>query len=749
LEASLTNCGVSAWQYKGTDGEYKNIRVNGSNLTSTTLYINLKDGKIGSDSTNATAPLSETDVNTTNPNNLFVNDVATIRLLTNDTNIFDVHMITKIYDGAAGTDVLNVTLSNEDMYIPCKSDGTPTSNDAFSNATTSITVYNGNDNITNYRGVSIEATRDEGVSGDWVTQPAGTDSDETNEDDRNLAPAEYKVTGLTTDTGKVTFTVTYSYKSVDGEDLQKTVVKSFYLTKLRAGVDGRTPIIYSLKVPSVAINKSSDGQKKYNPNSITIGASQTSGNTTTDYAVGRYKVYKLTSANGSTYEEVSTMGSTGTDVPTITIKDIDGTDYYGFKIELYKSGSTCTEVADLLDSQTITVISDGAKGNNGDGGLSFNLGDYSAQIACTSDGYVAETTAFNIPFTVYQGIKRLACSATCNKPVTTVGFTSTPGTAESGSTQGTEGSIVITVNKDETFNNLDASNDKIEFPIVLSTTIGDNTYSNTQKFTLTRNRKAVDGAAAVVLRAYATNGNVIENGGNNVTLTCILTEGTTPKSATSYAWYVFDASSSNYVAIGNSTPPLSNGTTGTTKYEGFNTATLTVPSDAVEGYASYRIDAVYGGKTYSDYISVIDKTDPLQVEIFSTLGDKITNSVGFGCIYPIVRQNGVELDPLQSLTVSDEEPETKSTGDVWAYIDSDNQQIVLKKYVLKSDGTYAWEALADSVGQTDCKYTWRFGDYSGKKTTLNNQETVLNRFLYIQGSYIKKKMQFNLEVEER
>jgi hypothetical protein len=155
--------------------------------------------------------------------------------------------------------------------------------------------------------------------------------------------------------------------------------------------------------------------------------------------------------------------------------------------------------------------------------------------------------------------------------------------------------------------------------------------------------------------------------------------------------------------------------------------------------ASYRVDVVYGGKTYSDYISVQDKTDPLQVEIFSTLGDKITNSVGVGCIYARVFQEGVELDELQNLTVSTTAPSSKVEGDVWAHIDESTQKIILKKW----NGS-SWAAF--TLSDTKCNYKWTFGDYDGKATNLNNQDNSTAKFLYIQGSYITKKMQFNLEV---
>jgi hypothetical protein len=213
-----------------------------------------------------------------------------------------------------------------------------------------------------------------------------------------------------------------------------------------------------------------------------------------------------------------------------------------------------------------------------------------------------------------------------------------------------------------------------------------------------------------------------------------LTDGTNTVTPSSYKWYVFDNTSSGYVQI------TSSNTVG--GHTGYTTNTLTVPAASVSSYASYCIEVGYGNNTYKDYIAVQDKTDPLQVEIFSTLGDKITNSVGVGCIYARVYQNGEELDVLQNLKVSATEPSSPLDGDIWAHIDESSKKIVLKKRSGSS-----WSAF--TLSNTKCNYKWTFGDYDGVATNLNNQASSTDKFLYIQGSYISKKMQFNLEVTKK
>jgi hypothetical protein len=297
-----------------------------------------------------------------------------------------------------------------------------------------------------------------------------------------------------------------------------------------------------------------------------------------------------------------------------------------------------------------------------------------------------------------------------------------------------DGVITIHVASNKNFGGTTAAYDTGIITVTLTTTGLDVNQSSRQVYTWTKNRQAASGANAVLLRAYATNGNIINNGENDVQLSCVLTEGTNAVTPTSYKWLVFNQDANDYVEITNADTKGG--------HTGYTTNTLTVPASAVSSYASYCIEVVYKTKTYKDYISVQDKTDPLQVEIFSTLGDKITNSVGVGRIYARVYQNGEELDSLQNLKVSTSAPAAPLEGDVWAHIDSVTQQIILKKRQGES-----WVAF--TLTDAQCEYKWIFGDYDGAATKLNNQDNATDKFIYIQGSYINKKMQFNLEVTKK
>lgn len=646
LTAKLDNCSINSWQYKNGD-----------------TWV-----PIGTD----------TDITINATDNYFSNEIATIRLLTNVEGLYDLHTITKIYDGAPGESVLSVVLDNEDIYVPCNSDGSLTEG-ALSDASTKIYVYEGNKEVTDKATIKPTAS---GAAGTY-----------------NSINHTYTVTSMTAETARISFEVTYG---------GTTVNKIFNLTKLKAGVNGVTPTIYSIESSHLTVNRNINNN--YSPSSVTFNAYSKTGNDNKIAYTGRFKIYvdgvlKYTSSNDESEKAYT--------IPTDKQCSI-------IKAELYKSGSTTT----LIDSQTVTVVSDGATGEPGTGGLSFVLGNPSDTIPCNTDRTVSANYTITIPFAAYKGIDRIACKASYNSNSLPSGVT------ESSNTDGSadaDGSLVFSVSKGSDLGGKTEAYDTGSIQITLTA----NGVTNTQNYTWTKNIQAKSGTDAVVLQVYAPGGNIINNGENDVILSALMTSGTTTVTKDiSYQWYVFKK---------NVYEPISESNT-YGGHTGYKTDTLTVPATAVESYASYRIDATWNKKTYSAYISVQDKTDPIQVEIFSTLGDKITNSFGKGCVYAKVFREGTEMDALQNLTVSDEAPSSKESGDVWAYIDKSNSQIILKKW----SGS-VWEAYTPKYKYT---YNWTFGDYNGKKTNLNGKLSVSDKFLYINGTYITKKMQFNLEVIE-
>lgn len=699
--------GYLRWEYKKNGTTWTTLTFNegggnctiasiGSNITldSKTCAITIKQGLIN-DSTSAA----------------FVSNRAEFKLISTKPGIEDTCTIMVIKDGAAGGDSLNATLSNEDIWIPCDANGDPLKDEdgisvtkAFADAKTTITVYNGNDNVTASAKIEISSN---GVEGNY-----------------NSNTYTYKVDNFTNEvnSGSVTFTVTYN---------GKTIIRVFNLTKLKAGDNGVTPIIYSVKLDPIALQASVDENGdivSVAPNKVTATAYSQSGIDTPEPANVLFSISSLNAAGQvASTENIEASSSTYE-------KSFESSNptYPAYKILIY--APTDTNRSKPLDSQTFTIIKDGTPGENGQPGpegtpgLSFLLFNYSDSFSCDHNGKTTQNETITIPFTAYWGSTQLACTATTSTLPTGWG---TPNVTNG--TNGTNGEIKIAIPS-----GINLTSGTIDITITITDTrkINNQTVTNkTSKMSYSWSvvNQPEDGAAAIFLRTWAPAGNIIANGENDVLLQAELFDGNVLQDiGNNYKWSKWDASANN-------------GQGGYVIISGENSKTYTVDKDSVEGYASFRVIATYNGDEYTDYISVQDKTDPLQVTIKSSLADKIINSEGEGCIYAIVELNGVELDPMQNLKIQTAQPTTPSQGDVW--VDISTQQANIKKY----SGSQ-WETMAEA--DFECSYEWDFTSYATNVNGLsldkfNNNVDKHKKFLYVNGTLINKKTQFNLEVEKK
>ena len=163
----------------------------------------------------------------------------------------------------------------------------------------------------------------------------------------------------------------------------------------------------------------------------------------------------------------------------------------------------------------------------------------------------------------------------------------------------------------------------------------------------------------------------------------------------------------------------------------------------VTGYASFKCVAGYNSKSYSGYVAVRDKSDPIQVELFSSVGTQILNSVGYGAVYARLFRNGQEIDNIKSTTFATSGEAPAASSQTYYYqINTTNKTCTL----MKSNGS-AWSA----AGSTDAPiytYTWTFRDKNGNTTTYNGQSTIVGKAIYVDGSLIDKKIIFDCEVTE-
>lgn len=597
LNANLTNVSISQWQYKNSSGEFV---VYPNSSASTTLTVRATD-------------------------NVFVNDTAIIKLVTNDSSIFDLHQIVKLRDGAAGDDTYTCVLDNDAQLVPCDANGNLYES-SLNGCESKITIYEGADDDT--ANWNITPTPSTGITGSY--------NDET---------YTYTVTGVTVDSGYVEFIATRSGHA--------SIVKRFTIIKQRSGADGEDAVIYQL-TPDVSV-LTLNASNVFSPNSVTFSAKRRVGNATsaTNYS-GRFKIYEST--NGSFYG--SAKYTSGSNEASKTYAP-SSTSVKAIKCELYASGGTTT----LLDTQIVSVVSDGKNGAAGAAGsdaINVVLGNSSEVIPCTTGGAASAAKDITIPFSCYKGTKRIAGTATLGTLPS--GVTTKSNTAATTSADGT---IVLTVAKGATLSSADSGD------ITITVTAGG--LTSTHKFTWTKSKQAANGANAILFQIYAPQGDVIVNKENNVVLQTTLTNGTTVvSSGITYQWAQYKNTA--YQNIQNAT-----------------SASLTVTPSMVDSVESFRCTATYNSKSYVAYWCVTDKSDPVSVEAIPTLGDKIVNSQGVGAIYAMVYRNGEELDPIKSTQFLTTAPSNPSKGDFYYKVNKGNKTVTLMKY----NGTQ-WSAASGS-----------------------------------------------------
>ena len=587
LTANLTNVSVSQWQYKNSAGNFVAMTTtHNSSITGQTINISASE------------------------NGIFNNDVATIKLVTSDPSVYDVHTITKIRDGAAGKDVYSVVLSNENHTLPCDSSGNVTS---YIGASTELTIYMGGiDDTENWEIVASPSSGVQGTFEDHI----------------------YTVTSFTTDAGYVEFVCT--------KEGTNTIKKRFSLLKQKQGAAGQDAVIYEVEPSTLTLtlNKSN----AYSPTSVTFKAYTKTGATLakTLYA-GRFKIYE--SSDGTSFGTAKYTSSSNENSKSYTPST---TNLRAIKVELYAAGATST----LLDSQTVTIVKDGADGSDGadgDGGTSVILGNEAEVFPCTTEGATKNATDVNIPFYGYKGIQRVPITcAVGTLPSGVTVKTNTAGTASAG------GLLVITVPAGNTLGG--ASILRGNFTLTFTC----NGTAVEKKFNWS---KSIQSKNAVLLQIFAPQGDVIVNNSNNVTLDTQLTDGSAViSSGITYQWAQFKEGSYQNIATG-----------GTGK-------TLTVTPDMVESFASFRCTATYKGNSYIAYWCVTDRTDPVTLVVMSSIGDKLTSDTVAGAIYCIAYQNGEEIDPLKSTVFSTTAPRSPQNRDYYYHLDKAQKTVTLKKY---------------------------------------------------------------------
>ncbi len=669
LTARVTGSGVgiSAWQYQQAGGTWATYPNSG---TGTTLTVN-------------------------ESHNVFSNDKCTIKLVTTDNSIYDLHTITKLRDGAAGTDTISAVLTNEDQMIPYSGN-----TGDFSSAVSRIIIYESGTDVTSQ----------------WtITQPNNMTSNVTfTASTTTVSNDTVTITGLTGSTGYVTF---------KAEKTGKTpLLKQFSVVKVSSGADGVSPTIYSLEPNTLAMNKTIGTTPTFTPASVRFYLYQIQGQTKTAYQ-GRLKIYEnilakdITSSTQASYTSSSDEANGYHDyTPSSSCTSI--------VCELYKSGGTTEKV----DTQTIAITTDGQtgaqgdKGDDGDSALNLIVGNSYDGIPVNSNGVTTSAYTVLIPFAGYQGTNKVATTVVQNNNQypTLLGISPTVTNA----TTIADGSIQYIIPSGTT-----VSSDSGTVTFTFRFTEANQTV--TYDYSWGKARQGSDGTNginAVFLQLGTPNGgNIIENGTGTVSIVATLIDGATDvTSSATYIWKKFENGSYNTIS-------------------GQTSSSLTVTSAMVDGYASFQCIAHYNNNDYIQYLSVLDKQDPIQVTLLSSVGDKLVNGNGIGALYALVYRNGQEIDAIKSQRFVETLPTTgNKNGDYCYLLDSTNKTVTLYKY------TTSWATSSETyVG----KYEWFYRDKDGNITTTGTPsagDTGVNdrgsKVIYIDGDLVNKKLTVDVKV---
>ena len=299
LTAQVQGVSITKWQYKNSSGNWADYPTtsDNTNITSGTLVVKPAHA-------------------------VFTNNVAQIKLVTSDADVYDTITIAKLYDGAqgdpgtpgsAGAGGLSVILSNEAQTIPCTSAGAVV---AATNVTIPFTAY-----------VGIEqkaATCTVGTLPSGVTVKSNTAATASAAGSVVLTFAKNATLGgasVLTGTIPLTF-------SVSGQ----SVTKNFAWTKANAGTSGESAVVFSVYAPNGTIVQNQSG-------SLTLATSAYVGATAISNATYQWAKYA-----GGSWTNIS--GATGS---TLTVNGSDIVNIQSYRCTMTYNSKSYVDVITVED----------------------------------------------------------------------------------------------------------------------------------------------------------------------------------------------------------------------------------------------------------------------------------------------------------------------------------------------------------------------------------------------------------------
>ena len=327
------------------------------------------------------------------------------------TTVYDEFEILKLYDGpvgAPGEKSVAMILSNEDQIIPCNGSGDPVPDvpTAFSLASTTIELLEGNNNITTNdasTGYVVTATPN------GVTSTNGLVYDSVNH------KYTYKVDGWASNNSSTQGYVTFNATSNAG---YPALSKKMSLAKIQTGKDGETPTVYELSLTPNRVTTDSDGDTTAAVNlTATVIAHtvnvQTSAAVNTDVTTSSKDIiYYEWFVNGSSSIARHGAGNAvDEDNISYSIYPVDANVRISSVVcQIRRTNSSGV----ILDSQSVAFVPEGQKGDPGDTGdaaISLSFSQSTDTIGLDSTGTLVSDYNLTLPYKVFQGITKLECLA--------------------------------------------------------------------------------------------------------------------------------------------------------------------------------------------------------------------------------------------------------------------------------------------------------------------------------------------------
>lgn len=299
LTAQVQGVTISKWQYKNSSGNWADYPTTSDNTSITGGTLVVKP-------THA----------------VFVDNVAQIKLVTTDSNVFDTVTITKIYDGAkgdkgatgsAGSGGISIVLGNETQAIACTSAG------KTSAASTISIPFSGYVGIAQTACACTVGTLPSGIT--LKTNTAATVS-AAGLIELSVA-ASSDLGGASVLTGNITLSFAIS---------GNTVTKVFTWTKSKSGSNGTSAVVFSVYAPNGTIVHNQSGK-------LTLATSAYSGTTAITSATYQWAKYTNGTWSNISGATASTLEVSGTDIVNIQ----------SYRCTMTYSGKTYVDVITVED----------------------------------------------------------------------------------------------------------------------------------------------------------------------------------------------------------------------------------------------------------------------------------------------------------------------------------------------------------------------------------------------------------------